>query len=670
MSKVVQVVSGPLEGISYVVGEAEPLSIGRSKHNHMIMGYDPWISGNHALVKLVDDELHLMDMNSSNGSFVNGKKVSPNKFVPVDDFFVVGSTVLRIASGAKLVQGKPMPLRRPQMEAYAQHPLLQEAVAQAERRDSPMVGTLHLFLAMLESEQVEVFRFLQSLKYDVAKLRHRIDKLHLFEGNLRWINDFLVYQYKITKKTETVISPMVQAMMEQVIRLGDSEWLPHLKLLLSDTFNLLFPLLGIQENEYEDEDPLECTDKVTLTPYDSDVKEIILPARFWRHFDHALRQTRVVLLTGRKGTGKTTILKQCFHALPKVDISLFKAQNKRLFDPQMFAIFNEMEFLGSYLRNLESDLQDSLTVGIDHFGFLVRLMESQQRDPQALIHAVHRRPHATVLAIDSNLLPAIQSRFSSVTVVHLDDYLGKVDRDIMTNLVQEFERITKCRISEKALKYLRRTLLVRHNFMALESFFDFCATRLEQLSFLYAELSFGPEANRKTLSCNFFRAMLEDWDQARFGAGSLLPGNHDSHITGKQVAMTDRYPSLRNQEGALYLRMASMLRAFLEKRFGAEMARDVLDVLEDKEQADREDALKERLRVLLDSFGEAFTLWFRDFQQEIGPRALEKVVAVSDDAEALWAEYDYRFGLMDELFVSEKFFDTAGKIFLQRMNEI
>ncbi|CAM2010996.1 FHA domain-containing protein [Acanthopleuribacter pedis] len=670
MTKLVQVVSGPLEGISSVIGEGEPLSLGRSSHNHMVLAYDPWISSSHGVLKLIGDNAHYMDMNSSNGSFVAGKKIAANKYVAVKDFLVLGSTVLRISNGSKWLQGRPHRLESTDLRGLAQHPLIKLAAEQALFRQSPIIGTIHLFLALLDSDRPEIVRFLKSLNFDVAKLRHRIEKLLIFEGKNRWINDFLVYQYKINKNSDTLVTPMVQDLMERIMRMGESEWLPHLKVILSENFNLLFPLMGIDDEDDQEDDPLELTDKVTLNPFDSEHKEIILPARFWRHFDVALHKSRVVMITGRRGSGKTTILKQCFHALPKVDIALFKSGEKRIYDPRLFSLFNSMEAFEGYYQQIEADLHGEKTIGIDHFDQLLKLMESVGMEVDPLMTLIKQRPAPTILALHSKLLPPLQHLFQNITLIHLDDYLGKVKRDILYNLIEIFERDTKYRLDDEARKFLRNQLLRRSNFMAVESFFDFCRIRLENLSFLYSELNLAAQRGRRTISVLFFQEMLDEWENARFGAELNVTQSVDVNATGKHRAVTERFPSYRNGEGGLVLRLERAMRKFLEKHFTKVMVTTTFDSMKELEGSDREYAVKERIRLLLECIDEAFVHWHRGYSKDMSPDSIANSVAIEDDAEVLWSEYSYRFQMMDEAFLSEKFFDEFGRVFLHRLQEI
>ena len=84
------VVEGDGAGRRFEVG-ADNLVIGRTKPAHIIVA-DSLASRNHCKVGLIMNELFVMDLNSSNGTYVAGKKV--NKYIlTAGERFTIGSTV-------------------------------------------------------------------------------------------------------------------------------------------------------------------------------------------------------------------------------------------------------------------------------------------------------------------------------------------------------------------------------------------------------------------------------------------------------------------------------------------------------------------------------------------------------------------------------------------------
>lgn len=83
-------------------GEIHPLSdvitIGRVDDNSMVIDDDSFISSHHARLEIRPDGVWLVDLKSTNGSFVNGQRVSNEKSLRKGDRIQVGSTVLEMVS--------------------------------------------------------------------------------------------------------------------------------------------------------------------------------------------------------------------------------------------------------------------------------------------------------------------------------------------------------------------------------------------------------------------------------------------------------------------------------------------------------------------------------------------------------------------------------------------
>jgi pSer/pThr/pTyr-binding forkhead associated (FHA) protein len=85
--------------------EALPAVIGRVKGVAVILP-DRSVSREHARLFLRDDTLHLADMNSSNGTFVNGQKITLSPLRPGDEIRL-GKVVLRLAPTKAAQAGPP-----------------------------------------------------------------------------------------------------------------------------------------------------------------------------------------------------------------------------------------------------------------------------------------------------------------------------------------------------------------------------------------------------------------------------------------------------------------------------------------------------------------------------------------------------------------------------------
>jgi pSer/pThr/pTyr-binding forkhead associated (FHA) protein len=60
-------------------------TIGRLPDNHICILNDRYISGHHATIEVEDDIIHLTDLGSTNGTLLNGLRLTPNESVAIND---------------------------------------------------------------------------------------------------------------------------------------------------------------------------------------------------------------------------------------------------------------------------------------------------------------------------------------------------------------------------------------------------------------------------------------------------------------------------------------------------------------------------------------------------------------------------------------------------------
>ncbi|MDO5516902.1 MAG: FHA domain-containing protein [Clostridium sp.] len=73
------------------------LSIGRKDNNSIILS-DQHVSGNHAKIAVRNNGLFLEDLNSTNGTYLNGKKISNRIKLTNKDEIQIGTAVFKILS--------------------------------------------------------------------------------------------------------------------------------------------------------------------------------------------------------------------------------------------------------------------------------------------------------------------------------------------------------------------------------------------------------------------------------------------------------------------------------------------------------------------------------------------------------------------------------------------
>ena len=106
-ASVLEITAGPARGTRLAPGE-EPLEIGRSASGDGALGGDGELSRRHASVqRLSDGRLLVEDLGSTNGTAVNGTRISAPTLLGVGDEVEVGATILRV------VAAEQEPLVRP-----------------------------------------------------------------------------------------------------------------------------------------------------------------------------------------------------------------------------------------------------------------------------------------------------------------------------------------------------------------------------------------------------------------------------------------------------------------------------------------------------------------------------------------------------------------------------
>ena len=96
MTKTVYVLvkSGPIEGHKYAVKSDSPILIGRSEEANIRIAYDQYCSRKHAKVYWDSDKCYVQDLESTNGTYVNGTKITGTLELNNNDVISLGGTEL------------------------------------------------------------------------------------------------------------------------------------------------------------------------------------------------------------------------------------------------------------------------------------------------------------------------------------------------------------------------------------------------------------------------------------------------------------------------------------------------------------------------------------------------------------------------------------------------
>ncbi len=87
------VLSGDLENQRFSV--IDKMGLGREADNDLVLA-DQKVSRHHAIIQRTGSIYQIVDQNSGNGTFVNGKRISEPTLLKHDDLVLIGDTELRI----------------------------------------------------------------------------------------------------------------------------------------------------------------------------------------------------------------------------------------------------------------------------------------------------------------------------------------------------------------------------------------------------------------------------------------------------------------------------------------------------------------------------------------------------------------------------------------------
>jgi hypothetical protein len=94
-------------GHQFALGLA-PITIGRSGENAIAIAGDDYASARHARIEPLRDGLWLVDLGSTNGTYLNGHQVTSREQLHEGDLIRVGNTELRVESDRQgYVDGRP-----------------------------------------------------------------------------------------------------------------------------------------------------------------------------------------------------------------------------------------------------------------------------------------------------------------------------------------------------------------------------------------------------------------------------------------------------------------------------------------------------------------------------------------------------------------------------------
>src|SRR5215203_3579872 len=104
--EILRVISGPAEGSTIELnGE---LAFGRAAGDGGTLGGDPQLSRKHARISRANGGLQIEDLGSTNGTYVNGERVTAPRPIKAGDKIELGDTTLEVGEGERLTTVAPV----------------------------------------------------------------------------------------------------------------------------------------------------------------------------------------------------------------------------------------------------------------------------------------------------------------------------------------------------------------------------------------------------------------------------------------------------------------------------------------------------------------------------------------------------------------------------------
>jgi FHA domain len=152
-----EVVAGPASGRKLAL-EEEPLELGRGDAEKGALGSDPELSRRHARVSpMSDGRLLVEDLGSTNGTFVNGKRIAAPTVVGPGDEVALGDTTLRVTAAAASAYGGVHTLPSDLLTVLVQRaPVRPQWIVRAALTALPIVFAVNFFIRTIAVEYLDV----------------------------------------------------------------------------------------------------------------------------------------------------------------------------------------------------------------------------------------------------------------------------------------------------------------------------------------------------------------------------------------------------------------------------------------------------------------------------------------------------------------------------------
>ena len=238
-------ISGKYQGGEFPIEESHPIVVGRSSDLDMVL-VEEMVSRKHAKIELKEGKIHIEDLGSTNGTFVNGERIVKG-WLKEGDRVLIGSNILKVISMSDEAAGASAPHTRRADSTVAQRPMpprrgsdAGESRMRGSLEEIPLPDLLQLFgtsrksgVLVVESTGPEVGRiFLDTglihwVTIEQGNKETEIAPLKAFYRMITWDRGSFELEPPSTRKFETPLNASVQEVLMEGFRQRDEY--EHLK---------------------------------------------------------------------------------------------------------------------------------------------------------------------------------------------------------------------------------------------------------------------------------------------------------------------------------------------------------------------------------------------------------------------------------------------------------
>ncbi|MFH1860657.1 MAG: FHA domain-containing protein [bacterium] len=311
------VINGTMAGQSFIIDKKMTVTIGRSPKNDFCLPDDQCIGRNHARIT-IENKCFIEDMKSTNGTWVNGNKITQKTLVEFGGVFVIGDTTIKVTLLPTEIPKKlpvPVDLNKQIEQLQKENAKLRQDIEKLQQRmGSTQSMDRNILEYLLEKDKAESIdnhemRVLYSLYQFALKA----------EGFIIALVHSLTVKVDSTGISKLPSHPMrLQGLMSQLLKENNIESAEKITKYLKDLNKWLISVI----TGYEEAVPLWCNnlwEKIApkkIENISGKKKSFELPeVRAWNQYKEAVSGLHPNLIQDEIREMSAKFMKECFKDL-------------------------------------------------------------------------------------------------------------------------------------------------------------------------------------------------------------------------------------------------------------------------------------------------------------------------------------------------------------------